>query len=116
MLLRRFVLKGRAQLLKGGRMFLFLFFFFIFFSLHDKFTHIAPLFLPQIPIFAAHFTLTLNTHICPIPLLPNISKMPTKKVTKGSKNTSTTLDVEAALSNPAMFLNNGLATANTQKQ
>ena len=42
--------------------------------------------------------------------------MPTKKVIKGSKNTSTTLDVEAALSNPAMFLNNALATANTQKQ
>ena len=42
--------------------------------------------------------------------------MPVIKVIKRSKNTSTTLDVEAALSNPAMFLNNALATANTQKQ
>ena len=42
--------------------------------------------------------------------------MPTKKVIKGSKNKSTTLDVQAALSNPAVFLNNPLATANTQKQ
>ena len=95
---------------------MFLFLCFLFFSLHDKFMHIPPLFLPQIPIFPRHFTLTLNTHILPIPLLPNISKMPTKKVIKGSKNTSTTLDVEAALSNLAMFLNNALAMANTEKQ
>ena len=42
--------------------------------------------------------------------------MPTKKVIKGSKNTSTTLVVQAALSNPAVFLNNPLAMANIQKQ
>ena len=42
--------------------------------------------------------------------------MPVRKVIKRSKYASTTLDVEAALSNPAMFLNNALATANTQKQ
>ena len=42
--------------------------------------------------------------------------MPVRKVIKRSKNTSTNLDVEAALSNPTMFLNNALATANTQKQ
>ena len=96
----------------------FLAFCFIFFfsSLFTTIHTLHPFILPQIPISSAHFTLTLNTHIRPIPPLPNISKMPTKKVIKGSKNTSTTLDVEAALSNPAMFLNNGLATANTQKQ
>ena len=88
------------------------FLFFFFTTIHT----LRPFILPQIPIFPAHFTLTLNTHIRPIPLLPNISQMPTKKVIKGSKNTSTTLDVEAALSNLAMFLNNALATANTQKQ
>ena len=42
--------------------------------------------------------------------------MLSKKVIKGSKNTSTNLDVEAALSNPAMFLNNAWAMANKQKQ
>lgn len=42
--------------------------------------------------------------------------MPAKKVIERSRNTSATLDVEATLSNPAMFLNSALATANTQKQ
>ena len=86
--------KGRARLLKGGRMFLS-----FFFSFHDI-SHITSLFF------------TLNTHT----FYTLAITMPTKKVVKGSKNTSATLDVEAALSNPAMFHNNALATANTQKQ
>ena len=116
MLWRRFVPKERAQLLKGGRMFLFLRFFSLFSSLFTTIHTLRPFISTQIPIFPRHFTLTLKNHILPIPPLPNISKMPTKKVIKGSKNTFTTLVVEAALSNPAMFLNNALAMANTQKQ
>ena len=90
---------------------------FLFFSFPStRQIHIyRPFIFTQIPIFLVHFTLTLNTHIRPLAFYPISQKMPTKKLIKGSKNTSTTLDVEAALSNPAMFLNNALATANTQK-